>query len=227
MPASLPTPERDRLQQFDAYLEQFISTVRDEAEQVDPEQVERLVDTSKRLGLRLEERLPPSLDPAASSEIRAILLGGMRKLEEANTPTIDLLDDFLVRAESMRHIIRDALDEDVSDEVDLASKQATAEWLTKQLRGVPRPQLAELVGVDVRTFQRWLVATGGSPPRRAQLVARLVAILRASWTPAGVVAWFHRPRPRLGGTPLGLLDDPLRDEDLLAAAREGRAQHGS
>ena len=220
--------ERDRLQEFDSYLEQFIAAVREEAEHIDTEQVQRLVETSKRLGLRLEEKLPPTLAPAVSSEIRAILLGGMRQLEQLQgEASIDLLDDFLLRAESIRHIVRDALDEDVSAEVDLTSKAALARWLIRELDGVPRTEVAELVGVDVRTLQRWLGGIGGVVPHRARVVARVIAILRNAWTPSGTVAWFRRERPRLGGAPINFVSDPAREPDLLLEARQGRAQHGS
>jgi transcriptional regulator with XRE-family HTH domain len=227
LPTAAPISERDQLQQFDQYLERFIVAVREEAEQIDSQQLDRLLDTTKKLGLRLEEKLPPTLDPAVSSEIRQILLGGMRKFEDLREQPIDLLDDFLVRAESIRHIVRDALDEDVSVEVDLNSKQATATWLVQELDGVSRKEVAELVGVDVRTFQRWLRGIGGTVPHQAQVAARLVAILRAAWTPKGVAAWLKRPRPELGSAPLELMADASREPELLEAARRGRAQPGS
>jgi transcriptional regulator with XRE-family HTH domain len=227
LPATAPTSEREQLQQFDDYLERFIEAVRAEAEQIDPQQLTRILDTTKKLGLRLEENLPPSLDPAVSSEIRQILIGGMRKLDELDDRPIDLLDDFLVRAESIRHIVRDALDEDVGAEVDLDRKQAIARWLTRELEGVPQKDLAELVGVDVRTFQRWLGGIGGPVPEQAKLAARLVAVLRTAWTPKGIVAWLKRPRPELGTAPLDLMGDASREPELLEAARRGRAQHGS
>lgn len=227
LPATVPTSEREQLEEFDDYLERFIAAVQAEAEQIDPEQLDRLLDTSKRLGLRLEEKLPPTLDPAVASEIRQILIGGMRTFDELSDRPIDLLDDFLVRAESIRHIVRDALDEDVSAEVDLANKQALARWLVQQLEGVPRKDVAELAGVDVRTFQRWLRGIGGPVPQQAQVAARLTALLRTSWTPKGIVAWLKRPRPDLGEAPLKLMGDASREPELLDAARRGRAQHGS
>lgn len=227
LPDIVEISERDQLQQFDTYLEQFITAVRKEVEHLDGEQLDRVLDTTKRLGLRLEEKLPPTLDSAVSSEIRSILIGGMRKFDELSGEPINLLDDFLVRAESIRHIVRDALDEDLTHEVDLHSKQALARWLVQQLDGVPRPQLAELVGVDVRTFQRWLGGIGGQVPERAQTSARLIAILRNSWTAKGVDAWFRRPKQALGGAPIEFLDDPVREPELIQAARQGRAQHGA
>jgi transcriptional regulator with XRE-family HTH domain len=224
-----PSAERDQLEQLDDYLEKFIDAVRGEVEDVvDREQVERLVETARKLGLRLDERLPPTLDPAVSSEIRQILLGGIRRLDELGDHPIDLLDDFLVRAESIRHIVRDALDEDVSSEVDIDSKEAVARWLVGELDGVSRRELAELAGVDVRTFQRWLGGIGGGVPHHAQVLVKLVAILRTAWTPKGVAAWLKRPRHDLrGAAPADLMSDPSLEPELLRVARRGRAQHGA
>lgn len=229
MAATAPISERDRLKEFDDYLEKFIDAIRGEVEEVvDGEQVGRLLETARRLGLRLDERLPPTLEPAVSSEIRQILLGGIRKLDELVDHPIDLLDDFLVRAESIRHIVRDALDEDVSPEVDLNSKESVARWLVGELDGVPRTELAELAGVDVRTFQRWLGGIGGGVPHRAQVLVKLIAILRSAWTPKGVAAWLTRPRHDLqGAAPIDLMSDASLEPELLRAARRGRAQHGA
>jgi hypothetical protein len=59
------------------------------------------------------------------------------------------------------------------------------------------------------------------------LAVRLINLLLRAWSPRGVTAWFHRPRPELGNkTPLVALDEHLEDE-LLGIARRGRAQHGS
>lgn len=228
MPAFAPPTQRDQLEQFDQYLERFIETVREEAEQVDVEQLERLLDTAKRLGLRLEEKLPPTLDPAVASEIRQILIGGMRKFGQLQDQPLDLLDDFLLRAESIRHIVRDALDEDMSAELDVTNKRAVAEWLTQELEGVPQTDIAELLGVDVRTFQRWLRGIGGATPQQARTLVKLVAILRTTWGSRGVVAWFKRRRPDLGNAvPLDLLPNPALEHELAGAARRGRTQHGS
>jgi type VI secretion system protein ImpL len=61
------------------------------------------------------------------------------------------------------------------------------------------------------------------------VVARLVAILEHSWTPAGIVAWFHRPRRDLGGrTPLAVLSRRNPDEEaLVSAARAGRSMYAT
>lgn len=139
---------------------------------------------------------------------------------------METFDQLLVHLERIRHVVRDALDEHVTGgarDVGLLMQD-----LDRWLPGTPRHALAELMGVDRRTLPRWAGRTG-TPPRRVQTVARLVAILRHNWTEEGIVAWFHRPRRDLGGrTPLAVLGDANFDEEaLLAAARAGRSQDAS
>lgn len=99
--------------------------------------------------------------------------------------------------------------------------------LERQLSGLPVNNLAELVGMSTIQMQRCR-QEGGTSPHRLQLVARLVAILRHSWTDHGIYAWFHRERLELGGhSPIDLLDDTRRESDLLLLARSGRVQVGS
>ena len=94
---------------------------------------------------------------------------------------------------------------------------------------VPQRDLAALLGVDLRRFQRWISARERTQPegeeaRRIRALARLVGQLRHAFTPAGVVAWFDWPRPELGGaTPRELLGDPVRLPDLLLAAGSTRS----
>lgn len=222
--------ERSVLEQLDAAIERWIETLRDQAEtfaeNVDVEQMERLVETSKQWAMKLDERLPPSLDPAAVAEIRGIMIGALRAMESAGSDRpLDILDDLVLRAESIRHIIRDALDEHLGVDPDDAAALIglLEEWLPR----ITRKQLAELLNIDERTIYRWR-KLGGQAPRRLLLVARLIVLLRSAWTPEGVVAWFHRPRHDLGRRrPLDVLDDPAFEHALMAAVREGRAGHGS
>ena len=65
---------------------------------------------------------------------------------------------------------------------------------------VPQRDLAELLGVDLRRFQRWISARERTRPegeeaRRLRALARLVGQLRRSFTPAGVIASFDWPAP--------------------------------
>jgi hypothetical protein len=103
-----------------------------------------------------------------------------------------------------------------------------ARWLATAIE-VPQRDLAELLGVDLRRFQRWISARERTQPegeeaRRLRALARIVGQLRHAFTPAGVIAWFDWPRPELGGaTPREVLGDPVRLPDLLLAAGSMRS----
>jgi hypothetical protein len=111
---------------------------------------------------------------------------------------------------------------------DVRPAKELARWLVATVEA-PQRDLAGLLGVDLRRFQRWASATERTRPegedaRRVRAVARLVAQLRHAYTAAGVLAWFDRPRADLEGrSPRELLDDPVRLPDLLLAAGSGRA----
>jgi hypothetical protein len=105
---------------------------------------------------------------------------------------------------------------------------AVARWLEATLPSVSQQRKADLLGVGLRTYQRWVsererAAPAGDDDRRLRVVARLVNQLRHSLTGPGVVDWFEHPRADLGGArPVELLDDPDRLEPLLAAAAASR-----
>jgi uncharacterized protein (DUF2384 family) len=115
--------------------------------------------------------------------------------------------------------------EEVGDD---RSPKELARWLATTVEA-PQRDIARLLGVDLRRFQRWVSATertrpDGEDARRVRAVARLVAQLRHAYTAAGVLAWFERPRPEFDGrTPSELLDDPVRLPDLLLVASSARA----
>ncbi len=152
--------ERQQLQAVEALIERWMTTLKEQADCVDEEQVKAFLSTAQKLALRLEDELPPSLDPAVANEIRGILIGGLRRLEEIGEDRpLDVLDDFLLlRAESMRHIVRDAIDEDLPVNPD--DGRAVLGLLEEQLPRITRKQLARLVGVDERTVQSW--SSGGT-----------------------------------------------------------------
>ena len=111
---------------------------------------------------------------------------------------------------------------------DARTPKELARWLAASIE-VPQRDLAALLGVDLRRFQRWISARERTQPegeeaRRIRALARLVGQLRHAFTPAGVVAWFDWPRPELGGaTPRELLGDPVRLPDLLLVAGSTRS----
>src|SRR5215218_4761803 len=111
---------------------------------------------------------------------------------------------------------------------DARTPKELARWLADAIE-VPQRDVAALLGVDLRRFQRWISARERTQPegeeaRRLRALARLVAQLRHAFTPAGVLAWFDWPRPELGGaTPRELLGDPVRLPDLVLAAGSMRS----
>lgn len=236
MPDLLSKPERRQLERLEDIIESWQAQLRDELTQdagehkdgspFDIAYTERFVRTAQRLSSQVNKELPPDLDPEALAEIRGHLINGLEALNEIdeNRP-LDSIDSFVVHAEAVRHIVRDALDGQArGDEADAGE---LLEGLSMQLPGVTRKELSELLGIGERQVQR--LAKGGSrPSARLRLVSRLVALLWRAWTPAGVVAWFYRERRDLDGKPpIDVLDDPDYERSLMIAARQGRAQHGS
>jgi hypothetical protein len=91
-------------------------------------------------------------------------------------------------------------------------------------------QVAALLGVDARTVRSWRA----QPPRevradpdRVVLVAQIAYELRRATSAAGIVRWFSRRRPQLGGrSPLDLLERGVRarEDRLRDLARGARGQ---
>ena len=222
------TTERAQLEQAEQVVLEWMEALRGEADKLDDSQVENFADTMRRVVTRLSKDLGPlDLDPESLAEIRGVIIGGVEKLdtEDGADSRIDVLEDLLIRGEKIRHVLRDALDADVG--ADPRDARAMGDSLVDWLPRVPQREIAQLAGISLRQFQRWL-KDGGESPRRLELVARLVALLRRAWTPEGVVAWFHRTRRDLDGrAPIDVLDDPDAEQALMRAVRQGRAQHGS
>lgn len=237
MPDLLSKPEREQLERLEDQIEKWQAQFREDLSPtisetgeievpIDAEYVERFVETAQRLSSQVHKEVPPDLDPEALAEIRGHLIDGLEALNELDeAQPLDSVDRFVVNAEAVRHIVRDALDgQPGGDESDA---RELLEGLSKQLPGVGRKELGGLIGVGERQVQR-LAKDGGRPSRRLQLIARLVALLFRSWTPAGVVAWFYRQRDDLDGqAPVDVLENLDYERTLILAARRGRAQHGS
>lgn len=238
MPDLLSKPERQQLEQLEGKIEQWQEELREQLattaragggidSPIDQEYMDRFVATAQRLSSQVHKEVPPDIDPQALAEIRGHLIDGLEALFELDEDRpLDSVDSFVVHAEAVRHIVRDALDG--QPDGDESSARELLEGLMKQLPGVSRKELGELIGVGDRQVQRLSKSPDRAPSRRLQLVARLVALLWRSWTPAGVVAWFYRRRGELEGkAPIDVLDDPNWERELMLAARRGRAQHGS
>ena len=105
-------------------------------------------------------------------------------------------------------------------------------WLVDQTE-VSQAELAHLLGVSPRQFQRWLSPAETAGPegpdlRRVRAVARIVNQLRFALTPAGAIDWFGRRLPDLGRKrPIDLLDKPDRLPELVGLAADLRATTAS
>jgi len=193
---------------------------------IDLDYMNRWVLTAQRLSSQIHKEIPPDLDPQALAELRGHIIEGLAATYEFDeSRPLDSVDHFMVHAEAVRHIIRDALDgQPNGDESDAKTLLA---GLSERLPRVSRKELAKLINLSERQMQR-IAKDGGSPSRRLQLVARLVALLWRGWTSEGAIAWFYRERLELDGkAPIDVLDDPDYEPALMLAARRGRAQHGS
>lgn len=228
----MATIAEDRLENLQVELadlvEPFVREVSRAAgtDAVDPSFVERFRETARRLIELNDELHEDDFDPRALAEFRGIIINAIRDVDEADPERpLDTIDALLIYAEQLRHIVRDAVDGHVGGRSHSAEEVMAS--LRNTLPTVRQVELAALLGRSQRQVQRWATQEG-APPRRLELVARIAALLRHSWTEEGVVAWFFRPRPDLRGKkPVDLLDDPDQEANLITAARRGRAQHGS
>jgi len=120
---------------------------------------------------------------------------------------------------------------DAIAEGELVSDARTGKELVRFLVDVteaPQARLAELLGVSLRQFQRWLSTTEHHEPegadlRKVRAVARIVNQLRFSLTPAGAVEWFWWRLPSRRVAPVDLLDDPAQLPELVRQAASLRS----
>ncbi len=135
-----------------------------------------------------------------------------------------------IRLEQLRQVYRDLADARPIYE-DRPAK-ALAQWLADTL-DVPQSQLAELLGVSSRTFQRWVsesdaIEPRGDEARRVQVVANVVSHLRHALTGKGAIDWFQQEHPMAAGRrPVELLDDPTALPELTRLAASTRSQLAS
>ena len=195
-------------------------------DEVDPSFVDRFRDTAHRLIELNDELHEEDFDPRLLAEFRGIIINALKDVADADEGRpLDTIDSLLIHAEQLRHLVRDALDGHVGGVGQ--SAKVVMESLREALPSIRQVELAALLGRSQRQVQRWAIQETPAP-RRLELVARIVGLLRHSWTDEGIVAWFFRPRADLGGKkPVNLLDDADLEPDLITAARRGRAQHGS
>ena len=139
-------------------------------------------------------------------------------------------DQLRIALESLRQgFAAIAEGEPVSDE---RSTKEIVRWLAETAE-VPQAELADLLRVGLRKFQRWAspreqTQPEGEDARRVRAVARIINQLRFSLTPVGAVEWFGWPRDDLGGRrPIDLLDEPARLPELTTIAGSMRSTYAS
>lgn len=221
--------ERDELEQFEELVASTAHKLLEALNEtsIPADYVDRWQHTASRLSDAINRSVPPSLDPEQLAEIRGELLEILQRVTDHDLDRpLDSVEAALLGLEAIRHVVRDALDQQPPGEGDA---RALLHNLQEALPRVGRKDLAELLGTSERSIQRTLASpTPVEPSRRLQIVARLVFLLRRGWSAEGVVAWFHRSRPELGErSVLDAIDEAGREQEILELARHGRAQHGS
>jgi hypothetical protein len=221
--------ERDELEQFEelvaASAHQLLEALNETS--IPTDYLDRWQHTASRLSAAINRSVPPSLDPEQLAEIRGELLEILQRVADQDPERpLDSVETALLGLEAIRHIVRDALDQQPPGEGDA---RTLLHNLQEALPRVGRKDLAELLGTSERSIQRTLASpTPVEPSRRLQIIARLVFLLRRGWTPEGVVAWFHRSRLEFGEkSVLEVIDKADFEQEILELARHGRAQHGS
>jgi|GEM_PF-5677354 hypothetical protein len=95
-------------------------------------------------------------------------------------------------------------------------------WLVQSLPGIPQAQVASLLNVSPKTIYRWQ-GGGGSTEYHGQLraLAAVVAQLRFSMTPIGIISWLRQPQADKR-TPLEKLATPADVASVIRSAMELR-----
>lgn len=165
-----------------------------------------------------------SIDPYLFLALQSGLLSSMSALFES--PADKVRRRLRVSLEQARQALRDLADEAPVSE-DRSSKEVL-QWLNAALR-VQQPLLADLVGVDVRTLQRWLSPQDSAEPRgdrefRIRALAQVTKHLRHAFSGPGVAEWLIRKRSDLRGrAPLDLIDKPEALPQVTTLASQARS----
>lgn len=169
-----------------------------------------------------------AIDPYLALIIHRALIRAEEAVHLADEP--DARDSLRVALESLRQgFAAIAESAPIADE---RSTKEVARWLAETAE-VPQSRLAELCGVSLRQFQRWVSPQETARPEgrdawRVRAVARIVNQLRFSLTPAGAIEWFSWPRNDLEGrAPLQLLDEPDKLPELTAIAGSMRSTYAA
>jgi len=215
------------LERLDALLDEVERATRVLA--AEPKVTDEVRTAIHRVSAAREEMSPDELaavDPYLVMALDRGLLGAWRGFE-ADTPEQERAV-VRVALEQVRQALRDLRDE--APTTDTRSAKEIARWLDA-IWDAPQAEVADLLGVSLRQYQRWLSPTGAEPrgddARRLRVLAQIVAQLRHAWTGPGVLRWLTAPHPELDGAPpASLLDDVdavPRLRRVASAARSTRA----
>jgi putative toxin-antitoxin system antitoxin component (TIGR02293 family) len=102
-------------------------------------------------------------------------------------------------------------------------------WTLEALQ-LPQVEVAAMLGVSLRTLQRWLrgqARPGAEEAARIRRLARVVNEAHFALSSEGVVGWLFRPSPYLQGrTPLELVRGVLPDSDALLSRLTATLRYG-
>lgn len=188
-----------------------------------PEDVKQLVIDLAEAMTHLSKDDIVHIDPYLLSSLQQ---GMIRALRAINLPNRVQRRQLRIALEEIRQALRD-IDEDFPVGDDRDTKDV-ARWLVSAV-DVPQATLAELLGIDPRTLQRWISPTDDARPRseqaiRLRIIARVVNHLRHVLTGPGVVRWFMTPHPALKKRkPLEFVDRPEELKRLTRMATSARS----
>lgn len=181
--------------------------------------VSSISETDLRRWLEISQELETHVLTAA--------LDAQRALADRDEESRDRLRSALARlSQALDLIAEGAL---VSPDRDL---KELARWLVDAV-DVPQRELASLLDVPLRSFQRWVSHRESARPEgeeadRLRTVAVVVNQLRFSLSSSGVLHWFDARNVWLRRkTPHQLLSDPLARPRLVAAAQALREGGGT
>ncbi|MFT3860654.1 hypothetical protein [Micropruina sp.] len=94
---------------------------------------------------------------------------------------------------------------------DPSNPEVAAAELFKMLPSADLVTWARILGVTEKTVSTWRGGTKIRPKnaRRVLLVALCAEAIRGSFTPTGVALWFTSEHPRLGASPVDLMNDDV------------------
>ena len=183
-------------------------------------EIQQLVDLVRKI----------DLDDADNVTTRFLLDGALEVETSTRTRTVYTQSSLRLGLETIRQAL-DRLSEDrlVADSRPLSE---LINWMVRETHATPS-HLARIVGVDPKTLRRWAsepreTTAETDEMRRARDLARVVLQLSHVLTGRGVISWLETNNPDLkDNRPADLLGDPVRVEQIIGLAAQGRSQAAS